>query len=288
MAGLNTTGKTNTQHYNLGRGQIFAALLDANDRPEAYEFLGNAPAFAVNVESENFVHFNSQDGLKFADLDIEVQKTIGITVTLDEMSQQNLARSFSGDVADYTNPSKAGFASHQILADGKLKKGTYLALVDSAGFRAYDVQATDITLETTNGTPVPLVEGTDYDLYNSEMGFIFIRTDSSVVDTAITNGEGLTLALTARAGASDVTEVQGATGPSKKIALVFIGKNPVNNNEQYELTFYKTRLKSEGEVGFINDEVTTMQFTGSAEVNSNAPGTSKVFSHRDVTAPSAA
>lgn len=286
MAGLNTTGKTDTRHYNLGRGRVYAALLDANDAPGHYEFLGNAPEFAIQVESEDFEHYSSQEGLKFLDLLIETQKSVGLSLTLDEMNQQNLARFFSGDTATYTNPAIAGFAQHEIIAEGSIVLGSYFPITDSNGNQAYDVDNDDLTLETTNATPVPLVRDVDYEL-DAEMGMIYLIPTSTVLATAISGSEGLDITLAANGSASVVTEVQGATGSSKKLSIMFLGINPVDNDKPFQVIFHKSRLKAEGDLSLIGDEVTTMPFTGAAERNEAAPGSSKVLTHRNVTSPTA-
>ena len=57
----NSTGTTQTQDYNLGRGVLYIAALDGTTGlPGPYRDLGNAPSFALNVSVEELIHQSSR------------------------------------------------------------------------------------------------------------------------------------------------------------------------------------------------------------------------------------
>ncbi|RKZ95306.1 MAG: hypothetical protein DRQ46_08655, partial [Gammaproteobacteria bacterium] len=81
----------NTDNYTLGKGVVYF-----NRKTDAGAFtgerdLGNAPAFSFNIALEKLEHFSSRGGLKAKDKEIISQITPGCSLTLDEVTAENLA-----------------------------------------------------------------------------------------------------------------------------------------------------------------------------------------------------
>lgn len=278
--GPNTTGKPNTADYSLGRGALYFAELDANDRPKAYRHLGNAPEFNVSVETETLEHQSSLKGLKITDKEVVISQKLNLSVSLDELNHENLANFFSGVKATHTNVSVAGFTVWVMVPDGELVKGRWYDIKNSTHKRAYDVDSTKLTVQTNETTPVAMVLNTDYEL-DEVLGRIFILSTSTVADTAIAAGKGLKVTLTADATAVAVNEVRSLTKTSVRGALKFVAENPADADKKSEYQFHKVSLKAEGDFSLIGDEFTTMQLTAVAEKNTTADGDSPTLTIRN-------
>lgn len=279
----NTVGTPNTNDYLLGRGVLyFAPLLDSG-LPGAYRDLGNSPDFKINVATEKLKHANSRGGLKVTDKEVEISKEANISFTLDEMNLENVNIFFAGIETAFTNPAVAGFTIWTLIAAGTIELGRWYDLTKATGERVYDVLAAKVLLKTTNATPVTLVDGTDYTL-DLAMGRIFLISTSTKLATAITNVEGVTLTLTADSSASSVKEVQALSKSSIKGALKFVGTNPANNEEPYEVQCHQISLKADGDLSLISDDWATVGFTGVAERNTSVPGNSKSITIRSLVA----
>lgn len=272
MAGLNTTGKTNPDQYEVGRGRLMAALLDVDGAPIEYRDLGNCPVFTTSIAVEKLEHRSSREGLSTIDKEVVISQDLNLSFQLDEFNQDNLALLFAGEVATYTNATVAGFAKYAMIPSAKL--GRWYEIKDSNGQRAYNVDIADLTLEV--GVTALTVD-VDFEL-DAENGMIFLR--STAVDVADTDQVDVTLA--ADAGGKSVTEVRGLTVTSKELSLKFLAENPANNDIQDEYTFHKVRVTSDGDTPLISDEFKTMGFSGAAVKNEIYSPNSPVVTHRHV------
>lgn len=284
MAGPNTTGKPNTDDYSLGRGIVYFSALDAvTERPLSYRDLGNAPEFNITVEVETLEHQSSRKGLKVTDKEVTISQKINLSFQLDEINHENLAEFFSGDKATHTNVSVAGFAEYAMIPDPTVELGRWYDIVNASGERAYDVRISDLAMQTSNATPVPLVVDVDFEI-DEEMGRVFLLSASTVVATAITGNEDIDVTLTAEAAAKDVNEVRALTKTSVSGALKFVAENPVDADKQTEYQFHKVSLKADGDFALIGDEFTVMGFTAVAETNETAEPDSPTLTVRTVAA----
>lgn len=270
--GLNLTGTPNTDSYNIGRGKVYIAeLVNGLPGPSGWRDLGNAPEFNINVEVETLEHQSSQRGLKITDKEVTISQEVNCSFQLDEIDFNNLALFFSGQANQtaFTNPAIAGVAATVITT--AVNKGSWYDLTDAAngaGTRLVDIDPTLLTVRRDpSGTPVTLVEGTDYTV-DAKYGRLFFLTTS----VTVLQGDEIDFAITADAGAVNPSNVQALTQSSVRVALKFISENPANNDKQTEYQFHQIQLKAEGDLALIGDEFTTMGFTGTAEVNSTLGG----------------
>lgn len=264
MAGPNTTGLTRPDDLVLGRGSVFLAELTSVDKPKGYRFVGNVPELTLSQEVETLEHRSSIEGLQVVDKEVTLSQDLNVSFNFDEMNHENFALFFSGTKATHTNVAIAGFSQWAMIPDGELALGSWYEIRNSAGERAYDIDTTDLDIETSAGTPVTLVENTDYTL-DLEMGMIHILSTSSAVATAIAANEDLNVTLTAEATASVVDEVQGLVQTPQAVAMKFIGVNPANNDRKTEVQIHKITLKGDGDLNFISDEWAVGTVSGKAE-----------------------
>jgi hypothetical protein len=269
MPGPNTLGTPNTDDYNLGRGIIYFAVLDpTTDAPLYWRDMGNAPAFTISADSETLQHFSSREGLKTLDREVTLQRTLNLSFTLDEWNDENLAALFSATQTEPTNGSVAGFTEYEMVAPGDALGGRWYDVVNSSGVRCYDVDSAKLVIKTTAGSPVTLVEDTDYTMDN-EMGRFFLISTAARIITMVTAGEGLDVTLTAKAGASDIYKIASLAETEINGAIKFISSNAADDGSRREFTIHKVSLKADGDVAMIGDDWGEMPFTAAAEQNAD-------------------
>lgn len=266
MPGLNLTGQAETKDYNVGRGKVYAAELDANSIPKGYRFLGNAPEMNVSVETETLEHQSSTGGLKVTDKEVVISQKATCALTLDELNFQNMALFFSGETASHDNTAATSIltGSSNLVVDAQgrwydiYQTATGVPTSDSSGDRLYDCGAITIT-----GS----VLGTDFEV-DLQMGRIFIITGGNLT----VGSHDLDVAANAGADTS-IDEVRALTTSTVVVALKYVSENPANADAQTEFQFHQIGLKAEGDFALISDEYTTMSLTGVAERNVTAGGT---------------
>lgn len=287
MPGINTTGKPNTSDYILGRGIVYLAEL-SNDLPVNFRDVGNATEFNMTVEVETRDHQSSRAGLRVTDKEVVLSQKVNISLTLDEISFNNLAEFFAGETASYDNPAADVQAKHALVAGVAL--GRWYELKDSSGNRVYGITSTNalvVTNESAVGTPA-LTLGTDYEI-NAAEGMIFFPTTATDAEGGVAgslSGEDIGVSWSADGSLplDSVDEVRGLTQSSKTVAMKFIGENPAANDGKFEVQIHKISLKAEGDLAFIGDDWATMQFTGVAESNATASADSPFFTIRNLVA----
>lgn len=287
MGGLNKTGVPSTDNYNLGRGRIYAALLDANDAPISYRDLGNCPEFTIGLETETLEHQSSRSGLRVTDKEVILSQKVNLNITLDNIEFDNLATFFSASKTEFGSPS--GIMSDVVLtplANGAVAVDEYIAgkwfdLVDSSGARIYGIDSTissgivfQIDTASAFSGPTTLVLTTDYTV-DETMGRVLIYNSATIAAlSGIPHFLQYTLPASGNPGQA-VDELQLFQQTSAAVAIKFIAENPANADEQTEWQFHKVTLKAEGDVSMIGDDWSQLPMTGVAEeaaaVDADAP-----------------
>ena len=280
MPTYNTTGKSSSDNYNVGRGIVYAAPLDTAGYPTVYRDLGNAPAFTCSLTTEDLEHFSSRGGLRTQDKTIVVSQEVELGFTLEEWVAENLELVFTGegDTAG-DNASILGFTPRILVGESVLRAGRWYDIVNSTRRRAYDIIAGNLSVELGAST---LVNGVDYDL-DAEFGRIFLRADSATVTAGIAGNNDLEVTLAADAGAKTTNEVRGFTKTSSALAIKFIQENAVNGNKT-EFQFHQVSLQADGEIALISDEWGQLSFTGTTERNEVVEADSPYLTIRSVRA----
>jgi len=272
---INNNGVASSNEYLLGRGCLYLAELNSDETPQSYKQVGNVPELSVSVDSELYEHFSSKQGLRVKDLTVVIEQTMDMSFILENVKDfGNLKYFFSGDASQYTNPAVGGFTGAVIAQDGTIIANANYALVDTTGGPVFEIDKANLTVETTNATPVTLTEGTDYTV-EEDTGLIFIK-DTAVVQTAITNGEGLTADYTADADAGAVTKMEAQTRATTTVALRFISIDAKDGSKQvYE--FHKVTISADGDYSLISDEVAQAPLAGSVEKSAAYEGTLTIY-----------
>lgn len=112
MVAFNTP-LTHTDDYVFGRGVCFFAPFDANGVPMGERDLGNTPGVTLTVTSEKAEHFSSRTGLRLKDLSVTISVAFDSTITLEDISADNLALFVAGASATVTQAA-AGVTNERI------------------------------------------------------------------------------------------------------------------------------------------------------------------------------
>lgn len=96
------TPLTKTENYTFGRGILYIAILDANDRPMGERDIGNVPGFTITVATERFKHKSSRSGQGITDLDIPISTELSGKLDVEDMSPENQALFVAGSVSTRT------------------------------------------------------------------------------------------------------------------------------------------------------------------------------------------
>lgn len=269
----NTSGKADPKFYRLGRGIVQAAFLDANGKPKGYRDLGNSPEFGVTVEAETLEHQSSRTGLKKKDLELVLSQDVSLSFQLEEISAENVALFFAGDVSQKENLTKDGMgatgAGIVVIEKGDIELGTWIDIIDASGNRAYDIDGLDLELLTVDAAGstqavVPNTSDADYEV-DKEMGRLFLKESSTVLQTAVTDGDGLAVYIAAAGSAPDKLDVVTPLTKSRTtVAIKFLAENANSetNDPRTEMNFWNVVLTPDGDMPLISDEIASMGFNG--------------------------
>lgn len=280
MPGINTSGAPNTRDYVLGRGIVRLAKLNVTTGlPDANGFrdLGNAPEFTITVDTQDLKHQNSRDCIKFTDKRFVISQEVGLGFQLDETRNfDNLADFLSGTTEVYDNPNDATLTDVVISADVKL--GAWYELRNGAGLRVYALDAAGLiyTVEKDGSPDVALVKGVDFEI-DEQLGLIrFLPTSILIAD----GDQGQWTIGTAATTPTPVDQVNALELSEVTGCLLFVQENAGDCGQKVEWRFHKVSLSSDGDLAMIGDEVSVMNFKGTAEANNLVPDTSKVLTVR--------
>lgn len=135
-------------NYVIGRGRVFFdRFLDNSKTPTGERYFGNTPDYTEAVTVNSLDHYSSEHGTKEKDDSIDLSVDNTITLTCDNIDDDNLALWFLG-VKDIVTISAAtaqtsSFAS--VSLDSYLQVGTSTATPAGVGF------IDNVTIENNNG-----------------------------------------------------------------------------------------------------------------------------------------
>ncbi len=273
MPGVNITGRPNPDNIWLGRGSITLGRLDSTTgKPYDFRHVGNCKALTLNIETETLDHQNSRTGVKVIDREIALSTKYNVSMTLDELSFDNLAIFFSGEAAAAgANPAAAltgGSALTDFLIATDAITGRWYALVGTGGIRLMDIKAAGLVVESGASSAANLLAvGTDYEL-DAVWGRIFIPSTSTFTD-----GHNLYITYTGGTAGTGTTferpidSVTIGTQSAQSYFLKYVGINPANDDQEMLVELHSVKLKPEGDLNFIGDEFSELVLTGVAEKN---------------------
>lgn len=273
MPGVNTSGQPSTENLYLGRGAIELGSINLTTG-KGYDFrqIGNANAFALNVEVEKLEHRSSRSGVRSIDREIILEMKVGVSITLDEvMDFDNLALFLSGDAEkDVTNPATSSVS--QVLQVIAGKKARSFQMIDANGAHLMDTVGTVVVKTGAYGGgygSASTLSAGDY-VIDRTWGTIFIKETATYTD-----GHAIWLDYTTTSGESAIDEVTLLTKTEHSAYLRFKGINPANSDRKVLVDLHSVSLSANGDLNFIGEEFGELSLTGVAERNEtgypNAP-----------------
>jgi hypothetical protein len=232
----------NVGNYSLGKGIVYFGRTDANGDSLGELDLGNAPIFAITPETETLAHYESRDGIKEKDLEVETSIGYSLKITLDEIAKENLNLAFRGEDAITSETQSDGHAVNQVVT---AKLGNWVKLPH----RLLDADSEDITNITglTHYTA-----GTDYEM-DVNVGRIRALVGGSITDDQV-------LYVDYTYNAYDIPTVKAASRTTIEGLIRFVGDPAIG--PVYEVECWKVRLKCDADVNFISDDWATISLTG--------------------------
>lgn len=227
----------NTRLYR-GQGQVFLATR-VSGKPAGLTFIGNVSELVLNPQTEKIEHMESQTGNNSKDKVIERALAVEMTMTIDSVASENLARMVFGKVTET--------AASTITAEPhKAYPGKYLIL--------NEINATAFTSLTDVGGTTPYVAGTDYEVIDLASGMILILEGGSIT-------EGADVEANYEVGASET--VAAFAKPNVEYWLRFNGLNTAEDNNPVIIDCFKVRFAPAQDVAVINnDDFATYQQAG--------------------------
>lgn len=248
-------------NYVLGAGYIFVRDPDE----DAWYYLAESPNLTVSVESEKLALWSS-DAATAEKLEEPVtQITRSGSTSFRDINGDTLRRFFA---ATKSTVVEAGSAAN--TEDFVVTLGTYIQLgTNDANAPAYGYRGVTINSinEDPDGTPVALVEGTDYEV-DTEEGLIRILEGATNVAT------GDTIRVDYDVDATSTEVVQTGASASEELEMKFVGSNTVGTNRTFH--FPKVDMSGAGELA-LKSRDTFMEVPVQFEILDPGDGRAAVY-----------
>lgn len=237
-----------SENYTLGRGELyFDKFVPGTFNKTGERYLGNSPELNLTTESETLDHFNSDRGIRVKDKSILLEKSDSGTFILDEISTENVALWFLGDVSVVAQ--SAATSVVQNIPANRIKPGTYIQLGESL---ANPTGHRNVTLTSVTSDPV----GTTYSLnvdytIDAELGRLYIVPGGAIDGTT-------PLIVTYDTAASTREQIVVGDGTTIEGALRFISYNPTGPRRDYYWPY--VQLRADGDLALKGDEWQQLSF----------------------------
>lgn len=223
-------------NQTLGRGKLyFDQFAPGTENTTGERYLGNTPAFGLNVETQELEHYSAEEGLRIKDQSITLQVNYSGSFTTDDISLENVAMFFFGSQSTVSQAAQSGqSATMTVLQDRYYQLGVN---------PARPMGAQQVTVASVMVGAAVKALGTDYTV-DAALGRIYI-----VPGGTIANGASITVSYSVAAHSHDLV-----LSGSDLIygGLRFISFNGVGENK----TFYmpKVALRPNGEYALKGED----------------------------------
>lgn len=238
-----------SENYTLGRGELrFDKFAPGTRNKTGERYLGNTPELNLTTESENLEHFNSDRGIRIKDKSIVLEKNDSGSFIADEISDDNVALWFLGDVSVVAQAALS--AQTQVVAANRVKPGTYIQIGESPANPTGVRNVTAVTVTDGASTPVPYVVNEDYTI-DAELGQLYV-----VPGGAIDGTEPFTINYSSTA--STRSQIVVGDGTTVEGALRFVSFNPTGPRRDYLWPY--VQLRADGDLALKGDEWQQLSF----------------------------
>lgn len=259
-----------TNHYQIPRGRVFFDRFDALGAKTGERYLGNCPGFTVEIKSEKAEHYSSESGLRQKDMSIVVQVDRTGTLTVDNLSLDNLALFIAGDLSTLTQA-----ADSEVTEELDVIQGRYYQLGVTAQSPVGARDISGLVVQSTDSSATLYVEDEDYAL-DAALGRVQIITGGDIAPLGSAERVSFTYALPASAwdlaATGTVSELRGA--------IRFVADNASGDNRDVYMP--AVSLAPTGEMKLVADDTDVNSMAFEIEILTPATGAAIYFSGRPV------
>ncbi len=231
------------QNYVLGRGKLyFGQFASGTQNPIGERDFGNTPDFKFSIKASALDHYNSQGGIKQLDDTITLEVDRSGSITVDNISPENLALFFLGTTDTLTTT----VASNLTDTINDVHQGMYYQL----GVSATNPQGVrEVNTVVVKVATVTKALNTDYTL-DASLGRIYIVPGGGIVELDdLTITYGVTASTRSRVISSN-TPIEGS--------LRFVSDNPKGKNRDCFMPWVK--ITPNGDYSLIGDTWQSITF----------------------------
>lgn len=235
------------KNYTLGRGKIYIGRETSFDvfQTVGEFYTGNSPGFSLNIEASTLDHFSSDGGINELDASVTTQVMRSGTMTLDEISPENLELFFLGSRAAIVQ-SATPVVAEPIPA---VIPGLYYQLGVSQSNPQGVREVASITVTDDAGTPATFDEGDDYEI-DELTGRLYV-----VPGGAILTGTNLRISYTP--AASTRSRIISGSRPVRG-RMRYVEDNPAGENRTF--VFPLVEISPNGDLDLKGDSWRQMPF----------------------------
>lgn len=236
-----------TNNYVIGRGELHFDMFAVGTKAGSGErYFGNTPELSSSSSIDTLDHYNSDHGLRVKDESVTLEDNMTLSFTTDQISPENMALFFGGDVSTQTQAAATG---KTFAITAKLNRSFQLGVSTANPTGDRKVTNVVITKGASPGTPVVAEGNYEVDL---ELGRVYIESDAA----GIADDDVLTATYDTEAYTRQII-----VGRSKEIrgALRFISDNPVGDQKDFLWPYVK--VTPNGDYALKGDEWQVMGFT---------------------------
>lgn len=221
----------------LGTGEVWFNRFDANGDPTGLRHLGNVETLEITTTDDVLEKFSSMQAGRPLYKRVTRRRTVNLRAAVDEFVADNIAIALMGEAVVTAAQAATAVVDEPVAA--ATVPGTYFKTAKLG----------PITSVSVEFGATPGVLGTDYEIYDPDVGIIYI-----LPDTALTGA--VTVSYTPTAYADGLTQIKGGTKNLIEGSLLFRGNT--DQGPRYLLEVWKVSAGPDGALGLISEEFAQM------------------------------
>ena len=261
--------------YYSGQGTLSVADRNADGTPKGFRELGNVPSLSVSIETTKYEHTESQSGNRATDFTLIQQKKGTFTFTMEDMVPANLALAFWGQsttaAADTgTTEDKPAYLGY--MGSLSVPNVSNVVVKDKAtGAVTYEFGTSPVAAASKNGW-IDETYGTYY---------VFDTATQTANGAAANIADLDLLTFTYDTGGHDQVDAFTTTSSVKYLRFQGLNTNP-DDSTKVVVELFKADLDPLNEYALINEELASIEISGSVLYDTLQPGKSKYFRQRNI------
>jgi hypothetical protein len=237
-------------NYVVGAGKLFfnQFLPGTKTLSGGSRYLGNSPELSLSQSEDKLDHFNSDSGIKVKDASVTLQNDSTGSFSLDDISPENLALWFRGEVEKNV---VAGGAVTDEAHVAALGTHIQLGLSPTNQIGAKNVSLVTMKNMIGGGAGVAVNAAGNYEV-DPVTGRVLILDDAADID----EGDPLTISYTAAAGTEEIVIPAGTLIEGR---LEFFADNRAGENRDYIWPY--VQIRPDGDFALKGDDWQNMTFS---------------------------